>query len=104
MGGVELTPGLRMTSLMTESLVFLTHATEFADLDPASHSLVVVSRVPQSLPIDRRVEIWFAALASKGHPSLAAGRAPPAARLRGLLGIAQPSPCAPDRRWPRVSR
>jgi len=59
-------------------LVLLTHDTEFEDLDPTTAGLVVISRVPQGLPIERRVEIWLRAVVSFMA-------APPAGRLFDLL-------------------
>jgi len=64
--------------LLEEDLVFLTHDTEFEDLPSTFRSQVVISRVPQSLPIGRRVEIWFTA----HGPFL---DRPPAGRLFELL-------------------
>lgn len=47
--------------LTGEALAFLTNDTEFLER-PARPSVVIVSRVRQDLPIDRRVEVWFEAL------------------------------------------
>ncbi len=41
--------------------MFLTQDTEFGDLTDLS-AIVVISRVPQRLPIKERVELWFEAL------------------------------------------
>ena len=48
--------------LITEDLVFLTQDTEFGDWPPAHRGTVILSRVPQSLPIQERVEIWMRAM------------------------------------------
>lgn len=48
--------------LAREALVFLTHDEEFADIPPDFRSQVIVSRLPQRMPIAERVEIWVAAL------------------------------------------
>jgi hypothetical protein len=48
--------------LVAEELVLLTHDTEFERLPAGCRSQVIVSRVPQRLPIAERVEIWAAAL------------------------------------------
>jgi predicted nuclease of predicted toxin-antitoxin system len=49
--------------LATEAdLLFLTHDTEFAELAPSAPSTVMISRVPQALPIARRVELWTTAI------------------------------------------
>lgn len=48
--------------LVREDIVFLTQDTEFEDSTSDYHAKVVISRVRQNLPIQRRVEIWFAAL------------------------------------------
>ena len=48
--------------LAAEELVFLTHDTEFEDVPADLRSQVIISRVPQRLPIRERVEIWLAAL------------------------------------------
>lgn len=45
-----------------ESLIFLTQDTEFEDVRIMRGGKVIISRVPQRLPIDRRVEIWLEAL------------------------------------------
>lgn len=44
------------------ALILLTQDTEFLGLSPAPVGVVIVSRVPQRLPIDLRVAVWFAAL------------------------------------------
>lgn len=48
--------------LATETLVFLTHDEEFGDIPADFRSQVIISDLPQRLPIRERVEIWFAAL------------------------------------------
>jgi len=48
--------------LVAEELVLLTQDTEFENLPSNCSSQVIVSRVPQRLPIRERVEIWTAAL------------------------------------------
>lgn len=48
--------------LAAEPLVFLTHDDEFADIPADFRSQVILSRVPQRVPIRERVEIWSAAL------------------------------------------
>jgi len=48
--------------LVTEELVLLTHDTEFEDVLPDCRSQVIISRVPQRLPIAERIEIWIRAL------------------------------------------
>lgn len=49
--------------LTAEALVFLTHDEEFGDIPADFRSQVIISSVPQRLPIRERVEIWVAALA-----------------------------------------
>lgn len=39
----------------------MTHDTEFEDIE-VGVGTVIISRVPQNLPVRRRVEIWFEAL------------------------------------------
>ena len=48
--------------LAAEDLVFLTQDTEFEDLAIDYRAIVVISRVPQGLPIRQRVDIWVGAL------------------------------------------
>ena len=48
--------------LVRENVVFLTQDTEFADVASDYRAKVIISRVRQNLPIQRRVEIWFDAL------------------------------------------
>lgn len=53
--------------LVAEELVLLTQDTEFQDLPSTCSSQVIVSRVPQRLPIRERVEIWTGALGRFGQ-------------------------------------
>ena len=49
--------------LVAESdLLFLTQDTEFADLPGDTAARVMISRVPQALPIANRVELWTRAI------------------------------------------
>lgn len=48
--------------LATEPLVFLSQDEEFSDIPADFRSQVVISGVPQWVPIRERVEIWFTAL------------------------------------------
>lgn len=48
--------------LAVEDLVFLTHDTEFEDQPPRFQSRIIISELPQRLPIAERVEIWSRAL------------------------------------------
>ena len=49
--------------LATEAdLVFLTQDSEFAELAAATVGIVMISRVPQAIPIARRVEPWLHAI------------------------------------------
>jgi hypothetical protein len=43
-------------------LVFLTQDAEFAELPPDTAATVLISRVPQALPLARRVELWLHAI------------------------------------------
>lgn len=45
-------------------LLFLTQDTDFEDVSASMRARVIISRVPQSLPITVRVDIWMAALAT----------------------------------------
>lgn len=47
---------------LEEDLVFLTQDTEFEHLAEATRGVVIISRIPQSLPIQERVELWLQAL------------------------------------------
>lgn len=44
-----------------DDLVLVTQDTEFEDVEVGA-GRVIISRVPQSLPVRQRVEIWFGAL------------------------------------------
>lgn len=48
--------------LATEDLLFLTNDTEFESLAAECLSKVIISRLPQRLPIAMRVNIWAKAL------------------------------------------
>jgi predicted nuclease of predicted toxin-antitoxin system len=48
--------------LKNEEIVLLTQDTEFEDVDMDCRGSVIVSRVRQNLPIQRRVTIWFTAI------------------------------------------
>jgi len=48
--------------LQSEDILFLTQDTEFEDLPTDYRAIVIISRVPQSLPIQQRVDLWFNAL------------------------------------------
>lgn len=64
--------------LAAEDIVFLTQDTEFEQLPADYRAAVIISRVPQSLPIQERIAIWFGAL----DRFLAS---PPAGKLFDLL-------------------
>lgn len=53
---------IRRRLAVEADLVFLTQDTEFADLPPATAATVMISRVPQAMPIARRVELWLGAI------------------------------------------
>lgn len=48
--------------LEREEILFLTQGTEFEDIAGDVRGIVIISRVRQNLPIQRRVDIWFNAL------------------------------------------
>jgi len=48
--------------LAAEERVFLTNDTEFEDLAADYRAQVIISRLPQRLPISQRVEIWLKGL------------------------------------------
>lgn len=48
--------------LQTEDVLFLTQDVEFADYLQGYRASIVISRVPQGLPISRRVDIWLGAI------------------------------------------
>ena len=64
--------------LVDEALVFLTNDTEFLEQPTPGASRVIVSRVPQSLPIAERVAIWVRGMRSFME-------APPAGAMFELL-------------------
>ncbi len=73
---------IRLRLAVEADLIFLTHDTEFAELPADTASTVMISRVPQAVPIARRVELWEAALDGfLQHP--------PAGRLFDILADGQ---------------
>jgi predicted nuclease of predicted toxin-antitoxin system len=48
--------------LKQEELLFLTQDEDFVEVAPESKASIIWSRVSQSMPIDRRVEIWLHAM------------------------------------------
>ena len=48
--------------LAREKIILLTQDTEFEDVTADCRGQVIISRVRQNLPIQRRVDIWFKAL------------------------------------------
>ena len=48
--------------LQAEDVLFLTQDVEFADYLKEYRASIIISRVPQGLPISRRVEIWLGAI------------------------------------------
>ena len=48
--------------LQTEDLAFLTQDAEFEDIPSDYRATIIISRVRQSLPTSRRIEIWFGAV------------------------------------------
>lgn len=48
--------------LAAEELIFLTNDTEFEDHPRGCAAIVIISRVPQSLPTQQRVDIWLTAI------------------------------------------
>ena len=48
--------------LVTEDLILLTNDTEFEDLPANYRGTVIISRVPQNLPVHQRVHLWSRAL------------------------------------------
>lgn len=64
-----------------EDLVLVTQDTEFESVD-VGVGTVIISRVPQSLPVRQRVEIWLGALAAFAAD-------PPAGQLFDLLPTGQ---------------
>lgn len=62
MGRRGLTDAKIVAQLAVEpDLVLVTQDTEFEDIEVGAGT-VIISRVPQSLPVRQRVEIWFGAL------------------------------------------
>lgn len=53
---------IRKRLALDANLVFLTHDTEFLDLDFECRGSIIVSRVRQGLPIRERIEIWLRGL------------------------------------------
>ena len=45
-----------------EELVFVTNDAEFEEVGGECRAQIIISRLPQRLPIAQRVDIWFAAL------------------------------------------
>jgi predicted nuclease of predicted toxin-antitoxin system len=45
-----------------EELVFLTQDSEFENMPIGHGGMVIISRIKQSLPIEKRTQIWFDAL------------------------------------------
>jgi hypothetical protein len=45
-----------------EELVFLTQDSEFERMSDGQQGIVLISRIRQSLPIQKRTEIWFSAV------------------------------------------
>lgn len=50
------------TRVASENLVLLTQDSEFEDVAEDYVGAIIISRVRQSLPIQQRTEIWFAAM------------------------------------------
>ena len=53
---------IRQRLVVEADLLFLTQDTEFADLPSETAATVMISRVPQSIPIAQRVEVWLRAI------------------------------------------
>lgn len=53
---------IRRRLAVEADLVFLTQDTEFAELPEATAATVMISRVPQAIPIAERVEVWLQAM------------------------------------------
>ena len=61
---------IRQRLAVEADLLFLTQDTEFADLRSETAATVMISRVPQSIPIAQRVEVWLQAVSAfLEHPS-----------------------------------
>ena len=50
------------TRLAREEIILLTQDTEFEDVAPDCRGKIIISRVRQNLPIQRKVDIWSKAL------------------------------------------
>lgn len=67
-------PAIRARLVAEDDLVFVTHDSEFEGLPGGIRAAVIISRIPQRLPIAERVERWTAALEAfladrpTGHP------------------------------------
>lgn len=55
---------IRLRLAAEPDLLFLTQDTEFANLPSEIAATVMISRVPQSLPIAERVEVWSHAISA----------------------------------------
>lgn len=53
---------IRRRLAVEADLVFLTQDTEFAELPSDTAATVIISRVPQAMPIALRVELWLHAI------------------------------------------
>jgi predicted nuclease of predicted toxin-antitoxin system len=51
-----------LARLKKEELLFLTQDEDFVDATPDCKASIIWSQVTQSIPIDKRVEIWMAAI------------------------------------------
>lgn len=51
-----------MARLKKEELLFLTQDEDFVEVTPDCKATIIWSQVPQSMPINQRVEIWLAAV------------------------------------------
>ena len=76
---------------LESELVFLTQDTEFEELSLATCGTVIISRLPQSLPIGHRVDIWQRAV----HVYVASQ---PEGRLFQVLESGEIRPHEPRRR------
>lgn len=47
--------------MLAANTVLLTQDAEFLDVPLAPHEFIIVSRVPQVLPLPRRIELWVSA-------------------------------------------
>jgi hypothetical protein len=71
-----------------DDLVLLTQDTDFEELGASSRGRVIISRVPQGIPIAKRVDLWLRAL----EPFL---EQPPSGRLFDLLADGDIVPVEP---------